>query len=139
MSLNVCTFTGRFVREPEVKKTQSDLSVCSFTLAVDRNYSANGQKQADFINFTAWRGTADFIGKYFHKGDMIAVTGELQGRSYEDKDGNKRTAFEVVVGQASFCGGKSSGENTSTAEADTAAAFGENGFTEVEVDGDLPF
>lgn len=108
MSLNVCAFMGRFVREPEVKTTGSGVSVCSFTLAVDRNYAPKGEdKKADFIDFTAWRGTADFIGKYFHKGDMIAVSGELQTRMYEDKDGNKRKAVEIVVNNASFCGGKS--------------------------------
>lgn len=136
MSINNCVFMGRFVRDPEVKKTQSDLSVCSFTLAVDRNYTPKGEeKKADFVDFVAWRGTADFIGKYFTKGDLIAVTGELQTRTYEDKDGNKRKAVEIIVNQASFCGGKSDGNNTSSASND---AIGE-GFTEVEDDGDLPF
>ena len=141
MSINNCVFMGRFVRDPEIKKTQSDLSVCSFTLAVDRNYTPKGEeKKSDFIDFVAWRGTADFIGKYFSKGDMIAVTGELQTRTYEDKEGNKRKAVEIIVSNASFCGGKSSGSdnNTSSAVADTAAAFGE-GFTEVDDDEDLPF
>ena len=110
MSLNVCTFMGRMVREPELKTTGTGVSVCSFCLAVDRNYTPKGsEKVADFIDFTAWRGTADFIAKYFTKGDMIAVTGELQTRMYEDKDGNKRKAVEVVVDKASFCGGKSDG------------------------------
>ena len=134
MSLNVCAFMGRFVREPEVKTTGSGNSVCSFTLAVDRNYTAKGEeKKADFIDFTAWRGTADFIGKYFHKGDMIAVTGELQTRMYEDKEGNKRKAVEIVVNNASFCGGKSDG-NSGSNNADIS-----DNFKVLDDDEPLPF
>lgn len=111
--INNCVFMGRMVRDPELKTTGTGVSVCSFCLAVDRNYTPKGsEKVADFIDFAAWRGTADFISKWFHKGDMIAVTGELQTRMYEDKDGNKRKAVEIVVNDASFCGGKSGGSDT---------------------------
>ena len=110
MSINNCTFMGRFVADPDLRNTSNGTSVCSFTLAVDRNYTPKGEeRQVDFIDFTAWRGTADFICKWFHKGDMIGVTGELQTRLWEDKDGNKRKAVEVVVNNASFCGSKSDG------------------------------
>lgn len=111
--INNCVFMGRLVRDPELKTTGSGISVCSFCIAVDRNYTPKGEeKKADFIDLTAWRGTAEFISKWFHKGDMIAVTGELQTRMYEDKDGNKRKAVEIMVNNASFCGGKSEGGNT---------------------------
>ena len=135
MSMNVCAMMGRFVRDPELKNTQSGTAVCSFTLAVDRNYTPKGEeKKADFIDFTAWRGTAEFICKYFRKGDLIAITGELQTRTYEDKDGNKRKAVEVVVDNASFCGSKSDNRTT-----DISPAADAQGFEEVTGDEDLPF
>lgn len=105
--LNSVILMGRMVADPELKTTSSNLSVLSFTVAVDRAYQSQGQeRQADFINCVAWRQNADFISKYFRKGQMIAVQGSLQSRNFEDKNGNKRTAFEVVVDRASFCGSK---------------------------------
>lgn len=117
MSINNVTLMGRITRDPEIRKTNNDLSVAGFSVALDRP-SSGGEKQTDFINCTAWRGTADFIGKYFHKGDMIALTGSIQSRNYTDKDGNKRTAVEVVANNVSFCGGKSTAsENVPVADA----------------------
>ena len=110
--LNTVVLMGRLTAAPELKKTQSDVSICSFTVAVDRDYKdANGERQADFIRCVAWRQTAEFISKYFGKGAMIAVVGSIQSRQYEDKDGNKRTSIEVVAEKASFTGEKS--ENAS--------------------------
>lgn len=105
--INVAVLMGRLVADPELRRTQSDLPVCSFRIAVDRNYSSKtGERQADFIDIVAWRSTAEFVCKYFTKGQMIAVNGSIQTRSYEDKQGNKRTAVEVVAENVSFCGSK---------------------------------
>ena len=105
--LNVVALTGRLVEDPELKTTGNGVSVCSFRIAVDRDYAPQGQeRKADFINVVAWRGTAEFVAKFFRKGQMIAVNGSIQTRQYEDRRGNKRTAVEVVAGSVSFCGSK---------------------------------
>lgn len=105
--LNVVALTGRLVEDPELKTTTNGVSVCSFRIAVDRDYAPQGQeRKADFINVVAWRGTAEFVAKFFRKGQMIAVNGSIQTRQYEDRRGNKRTAVEVVAGSVSFCGSK---------------------------------
>ena len=103
--INCINIMGRLTDTPELKVTNSGTNVTTFTVAVDRQYS-KGEKQTDFIPVTAWRGTAEFISKWFSKGQMIAVQGPLQTRKYQDKDGNNRTAFEVVAEQVSFCGDK---------------------------------
>lgn len=101
--MNKVILMGRLTKEPEVKKTQSNLSVCSFSIAVDRRFKdSNGNKQTDFINCVAWRTAADVIGNYFHKGSRILVTGSLQSRSYEDNNGNKRTVVEVLAEEIEF-------------------------------------
>lgn len=101
--MNKVLLMGRLTKDPEVKKTQSNLSVCSFSIAVDRRFKdANGNKQTDFINCVAWRTAADNIGNYFHKGSRILVTGSLQSRSYDDQAGNKRTVIEVLVEEVEF-------------------------------------
>ena len=108
--LNHIALMGRLTREPELRYTQSQLPVASFTVAVDRDYSGRdgGEKQTDFINCTAWRSTAEFIQKYFRKGSMIVVSGRLQIRQYTDKDNNKRTAAEVVADSVYFGESKNS-------------------------------
>ena len=106
--LNVVAIVGRLVADPELKTTQSGTTVCRFRLAVDRNYTPQGEeRKADFFDVVAWRNTAEFICRYFQKGSMIALNGSLQTRQYQDKSGNNRTAVEIVASQASFCGGKS--------------------------------
>lgn len=113
--LNVAVLQGRLVADPELRTTQGGTSVCSFRIAVDRNFSdQSGQRQADFIDIVAWRGTAEFVCKYFSKGQLIALNGRIQTRSYEDRNGNKRTAVEVVADNVSFCGSKS--ENGSSGQ-----------------------
>lgn len=115
--LNSVTLMGRLVADPELKTTQNGTSVASFRLAVERNYAPQGQeRQADFIPCVAWRQTAEFIGKYFTKGRMIAVEGSLQSRNYEDKNGQKRTAIEVIVERVHFTGERvpASAEDNST-------------------------
>ena len=114
--LNTVILMGRLTADPELRTTNTNLSVLSFSVAVDRSYQSQGQeRQTDFINCVASRQNADFISKYFRKGQMIAIEGAIQTRSYEDKTGAKRTAFEVIVNRASFCGSKS---ETGSAPAD---------------------
>ena len=107
--LNCAIIMGRLTADPELRKTPSNLSVTSFTVAVDRKYNKDEEKIADFINVVAWRGSADFVCKYFKKGQMIAVQGEIQTRSYDDKDGIKRWVTEIIADNVSFCGSKSNG------------------------------
>ena len=93
--------------DPELKTTQSGNSVCTFRVAVDRSYVSQGEeRQADFITVTAWRKTAEFVSKYFQKGSMISVQGRLETRQYQDKNGNNRTATEVLAAEVGFCGSK---------------------------------
>lgn len=105
--INNVVIMGRMTREPELKTTSNGLSVASFTVAVDRIFQKDGERQADFLNVVAWRHTAEFVEKYFTKGSMIAIQGSIQTRKYEDKNGNKRTAVEIVADNVSFCGSKS--------------------------------
>ncbi|MCL2087952.1 MAG: single-stranded DNA-binding protein [Oscillospiraceae bacterium] len=106
--LNRVILMGRITAAPELKQTQSGLAVTSFSIAVDRNYKSAGQERAatDFINIVAWRQTAEFICKYFTKGSLIAIEGSIETRHYEDKNGNKRTAVEVIAERAHFTGEK---------------------------------
>ena len=137
--INNVVLMGRLVATPELRSTGTGISVVSFTIAVDRSYAKQGeQRQADFIDCVAWRSTAEFITKYFQKGSMIALAGSIQTRNYEDKNGNKRKAFEVVVDNASFCGGKSESGNQS-APAAVKASNPDIDFDEIEDDDDLPF
>lgn len=128
--INNVTLMGRLTGKPELKTTTSGINVTTFCIAVDRRFQQNGEKQADFINCVAWRNTAEFIAKYFGKGDMIAVTGEIQTRKYQDNGGNNRVAVEVVINNASFCGGKSGGGNGSEPAPQ---------FEDISINDDLPF
>ena len=137
--LNNVTLMGRLTAAPELKKTSSGVSVTAFVIAVDRPYKSGGEKETDFITAVAWRGTAEFICNYFGKGQMIALTGSIRTRRYEDKDGNKRTAFEVVADSVSFCG-KRSADTTADKSFDAVRnKLDDVGFTEFTDDGDLPF
>ena len=105
--LNVVGIVGRLVADPELRTTPAGYSVCSFRIACDRSYAQQGQEwQADFIDVVAWRQSAEFVSKYFKKGSMIAIEGSLQTRQYQDKNGNNRTAVEVVANNISFAGAK---------------------------------
>ena len=158
--LNVVVLTGRLVADPELKTTQSGNSVCTFRVAVDRSYAPQGEeRKADFITVTAWRKTAEFVSKYFQKGSMISVQGRLETRQYQDKNGNNRTATEVLAAEVSFCGSKAADkpsvrdfdkqtENyTSEAKASYSAPQAAQNFSqgsaddfaEITDDGDLPF
>ena len=130
-SFNKVILMGRLVAAPELKTTPAGLPVTSFVLAVDRKYSKDGEKKADFITVVAWRQTAEFVCKYFGKGSAIIICGELQTRSWADDAGKKRYATEVVANEVNFVESKKSSEAG-------AAVPESDGFVEVG-DEDLPF
>lgn len=143
--LNCAVIMGRLTADPELRQTPSGVAVTRFTVAVDRGYvKAGEERKADFINVVAWRQSAEFVTKYFSKGSMIAVQGSIQTGSYE-KDGIKRSTFEIVADSVSFCGSKSeSGTNGAPRAASPAAAPSfSNGsaddFAAMADDDDLPF
>ncbi|MBQ8076978.1 MAG: single-stranded DNA-binding protein [Eubacterium sp.] len=146
--INMVALMGRLTYEPELRTTQSGLSVLSFQVACDRSYQASGQeRQADFIDCVAWRQTAEFISRYFHKGSMIAVEGSIQTRNYTDKNGNNRKAVEVVANNVSFCGSKAETGSTSAPSqeqynqpAPSYSSAESSDFEEIiDDDDDLPF
>ena len=101
--LNTAILMGRLCADPELKHTSNNIAVTSFTLAVDRSYVKSGtERQTDFIEIVAWRSTAEFVCRYFRKGQLVAVQGSIQTRSYQDKEGNKRKAFEIVADNVHF-------------------------------------
>jgi single-strand DNA-binding protein len=117
MSLNKVILMGNMCADPELKQTPSGNSVCSFNIGVSRNFGRLDEKKADFFTVVAWGTKAEFICKYFKKGQAIVVVGELQTRNWTDNQGNKRYATEVVADEVSFAGNK---ENTSSAAQSTA-------------------
>ena len=100
--LNVVVLTGRLTADPELKTTSNGISVCSFSIAVERRYKQGEERQADFINVVTWRSSAEFVSKYFKKGQMIAIRGSIQTRRYTDTEGKNRTAFEIVADDVQF-------------------------------------
>lgn len=112
--INSAVIMGRLTADPELKTTNSGLSVTSFSVAVDRPYQKGKEKKVDFINVVAWRQTAEFVSKYFSKGSMIAVQGPLQTEQYKDKSGNNRTYYQIVANSVSFCGSKKESGGTYT-------------------------
>lgn len=135
--MNKILLIGRLTKEPELKYTQSGTAVANFTLAVNRRFAnQSGEKEADFINCQSWQKAAEFVANYFKKGQMMALEGRLQVRSYDGNDGKKRWVTEVITEQIEFVGGK--GDNQSDAGA--GAAVGSGLGEEVEfADNDLPF
>lgn len=119
--INSTILMGRLTYEPELKTTSNGTSVIRFQIACDRRGSKEENK-ADFIDCQAWRNTAEFISKYFHKGDMIAIEGSIQTDSFKDKDGNSRKSVVVVAANVSFCGAKGSGSNGSAKNTNNAKA-----------------
>ncbi len=147
--LNVVALVGRLTADPELKYTPNNVAVTSFSLAVTRSYAKAGEeRQTDFIDLVAWRNTAEFISRYFRKGQLIAVEGSIQTRTYEDKEGKKRKVFEVVVNNAHFTESKKTAEaaNASARQSDVleeSEASYKSGsaedFQEIQSDDDLPF
>ena len=113
--LNHITIMGRLTRDPELRSTQSGVSVTSFTVAVDRDFGGRdgGERQTDFIDCVAWRQTGEFVSKYFHKGSMIVVSGRLQSRKWQDRDGNNRTNWEVIADNVYFGESRRDSESSS--------------------------
>jgi single-strand DNA-binding protein len=140
--LNKVILMGRLTRDPELKTTPQGVSVASFSVAVDRGYVKQGEeRQADFINIVAWRSTAEFISKYFVKGQMIAIVGRLQTRNYDDKDGKKVYVTEVLADEVSFADSKKeSGSATNVAPQPPAPSTDVTaGMEIVPNEDDLPF
>ncbi len=142
--LNCVTLMGRLVADPELRTTTTGKSVASFCIAVDRSFARAGeQRQTDFINIVAWESSANFVCRYFTKGSMIAVQGQLQSRQYEDKTGAKRTTYEVVAREVSFCGSKAETGTVQNVAAPAAQPTYQNAapgdFEEITDDEDLPF
>lgn len=154
--LNVAVVMGRLVADPELRHTPNDVAVTSFTLAVDRSYVKSGaERQVDFIDIVAWRNTAEFICKYFRKGQMMAVHGSIQTRTYTDSNGAKRKAFEIVADDVNFAdskrdnGGNTASYGNNDYSAARTAAYSEpapayssgssSDFEEILSDDDLPF
>jgi len=147
--LNHITIMGRLTRDPELRYTQSQTPVASFTLAVDRDFASRdgGERQTDFIDCVAWRQSAEFVNKYFSKGSMAVVAGRLQIRDWNDRDGNKRRSAEVVADSVYFADSKKSREGG--AEYAPRQSYGSSfsdipspasSFAELDDgDGDLPF
>ena len=139
--LNHITVMGRMVRDPELRRTGSGVAVASFTVAVDRDFANNGEKETDFIDCVAWRQLGEFVDKYFPKGKMAVVSGRLQIRSWTDKDGNKRRTAEIVAENVYF--GDSKNDSTSQNNATTGFVKAENvpnNFAPIEEEDEkLPF
>lgn len=140
--LNKIVIMGRLTHDPEMRQTGSGTSVTSFSLAVERDYSGRdgGEKQTDFIDVVAWRHTAEFVDKYFTKGDMAAVVGRLQIRDWMDKDGNKRRSAEVVADSVYFGGSKRRETDADMERLDALVSAYDNVAYADEFDGgDLPY
>ena len=127
--INTVVLSGRLTADPELRKTQSGVSVCSFTIANDTGYGEN--KRTNFVNIVAWRKAAEIVCDYCGKGSMIGIEGQIQMRKYEDKEGKSHNAFEVVANNVHFMESKKSESNTISAPAD--------GFAEVDDSSDHPF
>lgn len=144
--LNVTTIHGRLTANPELRQTQSGVSVCNFTVAVDRPFTkADEEKIADFFNVVCWRGLADMVAKYFTKGKEILVHGSMQSRKWVDNDGNNRVAWELVAQNIDFCGSKSDSKPSADTEQSAPAPninsmYGQDmgDFKEIPAE-DLPF
>lgn len=130
--LNKAILNGRLTKAPELKQTNSGKSVCGFTIAVDRN---RDREKTDFIPIVAWGKTAEFVNQWFGKGDLITIVGRIEVRNYDDKNGNKRTATEIIAEEVLFGGSKSTGQGSENSSQRNVA-----GLEEVDDDGAyLPF
>ena len=137
--LNKVILMGRITADPELKHTPSNVAVCTFSLAVNRRFNRN---ETDFIDIVTWRQQAEFVSKYFSKGQQMVVVGALQTRTWEDKNGNKRKSVEVVVDEVHFADSKRTAGNTSPRDEALPFDFSAgNAFSEIEDedDGNLPF
>ena len=149
--LNKVIIMGRLTRDPELKATPSGTALCNFSVAIDRKFVKQGEeRQTDFINCVAWSNQAEFVSKWFTKGRMINVVGRVQTRSWDDAEGKKRYATDIVAEEINFCGDKSNANATSSSSASnynygTSSSVQaepqphDEGFVAVDLDDDLPF
>ena len=133
--MNIIAIHGRLVRDPEIRQTQSGVSVTTITVAVDRAYSGDGEKQTDFFDCVFWRQGAEFVSKYFSKGKEIIVQGEMQSRKWQDKDGNNRISWEIQNAHAEFCGSAKASDTAQNTIVQPATSFAPID----EPDSSLPF
>ena len=137
--MNKTWLIGNLTRDPELSETSSGIAVCRFSIAVNRNYTnAEGNKEVDYLNIVVWRGQAENCGKFLKKGSKVSIVGSLQNRSYEDRDGNKRTVTEIVANEVEFLSvANSSTENKNGSQGQISAS--QMVLEEVTDDNDLPF
>lgn len=140
--MNKVFLIGNLTRDPELTETAGGVSVCHFAIAVNRNYSSSdGERQTDFFNVTAWRGLADTVAKYTKKGNKVAVVGSVQIRNYEDNQGQRRTAVDVIAQDIEFLSARNAGGDDYEAPAPSSAAPAKRKPTlqSFDDDGDIPF
>lgn len=144
--MNKLILKGRLTRDPEVKQTQAGVAYCRFSVAVNRSYKREGEPEADFFNCTAWQKTAEFLGKYFRKGQEMLLEGEMQSHEYTNREGVKVTGWEVQVKAVEFCGSKADNQSPAasaytapTASAPAYTAPSAPKFEQIKTDDDLPF
>ena len=140
--LNRVVLMGRLTDNPELRHTSSNIPVTTFTIACERNYRSGDERITDFLDIVAWRNTAEFASKYFTKGMQVAVEGSIQVRSYTDRDGNKRRAWEIVADQVYFADSRRDGAPTARSEAQPAPSISNadtSDFAEFDGGDDLPF
>ena len=126
--LNVISIAGRLTKDPELRYTQNQIAVCSYSVAVERDYAAQGQqRETDFFDCVAWRQSGEFVSKYFHKGDMIIVTGRMQARDWTDNNGNKRRSWEIQVDHNYFGGSKSDSQSSGQSGQSAADYYAQHG------------
>lgn len=121
--MNIIAIHGRLVRDPEMRRTQSGVAVTTITVAVDRDFSSDGEKQTDFFDCVFWRQGAEFVSKYFNKGKEIIVHGAMQSRKWTDKDGNTRTSWEIQNAHAEFCGSAKASDTAQNTTVQPASDF----------------
>lgn len=145
LNLNKVVLGGRLTADPELKQTQSGISACSFSIAINRRYAKEGeQQQTDFIRCKAWRNTAEFISRYFRKGSSICIVGEIQTSSWTDQSGNKNYSTDILVNEAMFVDSKNDAQGAEAAQASQTPAPAHNApqtpnFQPLSADDDLPF
>jgi single-strand DNA-binding protein len=140
-NMNKVILAGRITADPELKQTPSGVSVCSFSIAVNRKAGKDKEQQADFFNCKAWRNTAEFVSKYFKKGSSICIVGNLQQNTWTDQNGQKRYGMDVVVDEALFVDSKNDapGSNANGEYIPPSYTTNDAKFEEVKEDSDLPF
>lgn len=137
--MNRCTFIGNLTRDPEFSTTGSGVSLCRFSIAVSRRFKRDGEPDADFFNVVTWRGLADNCHKYLSKGSKCCITGAMQNRSYEDKDGNKRFVSEIIADEIEFIGNRSERTEDNTKPKQSSNNSGNNHGLGEPVQESLPF